>query len=102
MKFKLDENPGSRTAVLSGGRGHYVETVSQERLNGVCDEILLKACVSKGMSDHAGPGFRRHPALYRTPGIAVLRPAPPESLSVLSELARGVLTALQNATAGSP
>jgi len=37
VKFKLDENPGSRTADLIGERGHDVQTISQEKLNGIVE-----------------------------------------------------------------
>ena len=40
MKFKLDENLGSRTANVIADAGHDVQTVSDERLNGA-DDVRL-------------------------------------------------------------
>ena len=48
MKFKLDENLGSRTASLIGEAGHDVQTVSDEKLNGVEDAWLYRVCASEG------------------------------------------------------
>ena len=47
MKFKLHENLGSRTADLIGGRGHDVQTISQEKLNGVDDVRLFEICAAE-------------------------------------------------------
>ena len=41
MRFKLDENLGSRTACLIAEYGHDVETVAQEKLSGIGDARLL-------------------------------------------------------------
>jgi hypothetical protein len=48
VKFKLDENLGSRTAELIAACGHDVQTVSQQRLTGIDDEHLFEVCASEG------------------------------------------------------
>jgi hypothetical protein len=47
MKFKLDENLGSRTAVLIAESGHDVETVAQEKLSGTSDARLLETRIAE-------------------------------------------------------
>jgi predicted nuclease of predicted toxin-antitoxin system len=42
MKFKLDENLGSRTAGIIAEFGHDVETITQEKLSGTSDERLFE------------------------------------------------------------
>ena len=44
MKFKLDENFGSRSLELLLANGHDAETVYQEKLSGASDQIILAAC----------------------------------------------------------
>ena len=41
MKFKLDENLGSRTAELIVARGHDVQTVAEEGLPGTDDQTSV-------------------------------------------------------------
>ena len=45
MKWKLDENLGSRTVHLFLKAGHDAETVLQEELSGSSDETLFEVCV---------------------------------------------------------
>jgi hypothetical protein len=47
MRFKLDENLGSRTAPIFSEFGHEVETISEEKLNGASDSIVFAAYVSE-------------------------------------------------------
>ena len=98
MKFKLDENLGSRTVALFDEFGHEVETVSQEKLNGTSDTILYTVSQSEGrcLVTHIwifGDVIRFPPG--NSHGIAVLRPPPSASLGVLYALMRNLLTALQ-------
>ncbi len=44
MKFKLDENFGSRTYQLFVQAGHDIEAVFQETLSGTPDENLYRVC----------------------------------------------------------
>jgi len=45
MKFKLDENIGSRSVRLFPGAGHDCETVSKEGLGGASDELIYETCI---------------------------------------------------------
>ena len=77
MKFKLDENLGSRTVALFDEFGHEVETVSQEKLNGTSDTILYTISQSEGRClvtlDLDFADVIRFPP-GNSHGIAVLRP----------------------------
>jgi len=44
MKWKLDENFGSRTVHLFLQANHEADTVLQEDLGGATDEVLFEAC----------------------------------------------------------
>jgi len=44
MKFKLDENFGTRTQKVFRDFGHHVQTVYEESLQGSSDEHLYDAC----------------------------------------------------------
>ena len=60
MKFKLDENLGSRTAGIIAESGHDVETIAQEKLSGTSGERLYDICIAEGRClDFAGPRLRR-------------------------------------------
>jgi predicted nuclease of predicted toxin-antitoxin system len=99
MKFKLDENLGSRTAGLIAKFGHEVETISQENLNGISDELLFEACISEGRClitlDMDFADVLHFPP-HKTAGIAVLRPPQAASLDLLTGLVRNLLEALRN------
>jgi predicted nuclease of predicted toxin-antitoxin system len=76
VKFKLDENLGSRTAKLIAESGHDVETVAQEGLSGTNDERLSEVCAVEDRClislDLDFADVLRFPP-RRTPGVAVLR-----------------------------
>ena len=101
MKFKLDENLGSRTAGLIAEAGHDVETVAQENLSGTHDGRLLQICIAEGRClislDLDFADVLRFPP-RNTAGIAALRPPRVASLSLLTGLVRGLLAALQTAS----
>ena len=98
MKFKLDENLGSRTAGIIAESGHDVETVAQEKLIGSSDERLFEICIAEGRClislDLDFADELRFPPLD-TPGIAVLRLPRVASLSLLTGLVRSLLAALE-------
>ena len=48
MKFKLDENFGTRTRTIFESHGSDVHTVRDERLQGCSDQHLFEVCVSEG------------------------------------------------------
>lgn len=47
MKFKLDENFGSRTQGLFSAAGHDVQTIHGEELQGCSDQHLYKVCCAE-------------------------------------------------------
>jgi predicted nuclease of predicted toxin-antitoxin system len=98
MKFKLDENLGSRTAELISEIGHDVATVAQEQLSGSSDERLFEICIAERRClitlDLDFADVLRFPP-PKTPGIAVLRLPRVASLSLLRGLVRSVLAAIQ-------
>lgn len=86
MKFKLDENIGTRGRDLLLASGHDVETVRDEGLQGATDERLYATCAAEGRClitlDHDFAQVLRFPP-EQGHGIVVLelpRPATPQSL----------------------
>jgi predicted nuclease of predicted toxin-antitoxin system len=101
MKFKLDENLGSRTAGLIAESGHDVETVAREKLSGASDARLLENCIAEqrcliSLDLDFADVFRFPP--HNTAGIVVLRLPRVASPSLLTELVRSLLAALQSAS----
>ena len=98
MKFKLDENLGSRTAELIVASGHDVQTVSQEKLTGADDKHLFEICASEGRClialDLDFADVLRFPP-HTGAGVAVLRLTRTVSLNLLTELVRGLLAAIE-------
>ena len=98
MKFKLDENLGFRTVELIGALGHDVQTVSQEKLNGIDDARLSEVCAAEGRClitlDLDFADVLRFPP-HTGPGVAVRRPPQPVTLRLLTELVRSLLSALE-------
>lgn len=47
MKFKLDENFGTRTQQLFRNQGHDVQTVGDQELQGCSDRYLYEACCTE-------------------------------------------------------
>ena len=80
MKFKLDENLGSRTAGIIAESGHDVKTIAQEKLSGTSDERLYDICIAEGRCL-----ISLDLDASRVPGL-------------LTGLVRGLLTALQTAS----
>ena len=101
MRFKLDENLGSRTAGLIIESGHDVETVAQEQLSGTSDERLLEICSAERRClislDLDFADVLRFPP-HNSSGIVVLRPPRKASLALLTGLVRSLLASLQTAS----
>jgi hypothetical protein len=57
MRFKLDENLGSRVVVVIADAGHDVETVAREKLSGTKIERAKDAPAS-GRRGFASPALR--------------------------------------------
>ena len=98
MKFKLDENLGSRSVHLFDKAGQDVETVQQEGLGGATDETIFNVCVREGRClvslDLDFADVLRFPP-HHTGGIAVLRLPKQPSLSLLEKLAGDLIQMLR-------
>ena len=99
MRFKLDENFGSRSANLLFEAGHDVETVHQEGLSGATDEVLLRKCVSERRClltfDLDFADVLRFPP-HKGAGIAVLRVPKGASTRLIDRFVRTLLLLLES------
>jgi predicted nuclease of predicted toxin-antitoxin system len=89
MKFKLDENFGTRTQQVFREAGHSVQTVRDQGLQGCSDHLLYKACVSEDLClvtlDLDFADVTRFPP-GATNGIVVIRVPQNPSLALLEHL----------------
>lgn len=97
MKFKLDENFGTRTQHIFDTSGYDVQTVRQEALQGASDMKLFEVCVQEQRClvtlDLDFADVTRFRAV-RTAGIVVIRVPRNPSLPLLESLIRQFLAAL--------
>jgi predicted nuclease of predicted toxin-antitoxin system len=97
MRFKLDENFGSRTAGLFRLRGHDVATVREQELAGCSDEGLFEVCAREDRClvtlDLDFADVVRFPPAQSS-GIAVIRLPRNPSLDLLGRLVAKMLSAL--------
>lgn len=96
MKFKLDENFGSRTQQLFRAAGHDIQTIRDQRLQGCSDQYLYEACCAERrclvtMDLHFADVTRFPPA--QASGMAVVRVPRNSSLTLLEQLVRQFLQA---------
>ncbi len=99
MKFKLDENLGTRTQQVFRAAGHQVHTVRDQALGGTSDQQLYDVCCAEGfclvsLDLDFGDVLRFPPAASK--GIAVIRVPQNPSLALLEALVRQFLLALEN------
>jgi len=97
VKFKLDENFGTRTQRLFQTAGHDVSTVEQERLSGCPDRKLYDVCVRERrylvtLDMDFSDVTRFDPSAAS--GIVVVRLPHNPTLAVIEELVRNFLRAL--------
>jgi predicted nuclease of predicted toxin-antitoxin system len=97
MRFKLDENLGSRSARLFPQAGHNAATVFEEGLRGARDEIIFEACIRENRClpslDLDFADVVRFPP-HKTAGIAVLRLPKGASLRLLEKFVSDLLSRL--------
>ena len=97
MKFKLDENFGTRTQQLFRAAGYDVQTVHDEGLQGSSDQYLYEVCCTEKRClvtlDLDFTDVTRFPP-NQADGIVVIRVPRNPSLSLLEKLIRQFLEML--------
>jgi len=97
MKFKLDENLGTRTQQFFHSAGHDVQTVRNQGLQGCSDLRLYEVCCIEQRClvtfDLDFADVTRFPPA-QTNGIVVIRVPRNPSLSLLEQLVRQLLQAI--------
>ncbi len=99
MKFKLDENLGSRTQATLRSHGHDAESVKEEGLSGAPDSALYEACCAEGRClltlDLDFSDVLRFPP-HKCGGIAVIRVPKNPSLGLLEQMIARLLATLDH------
>ena len=99
MKFKLDENFGTRTRNIFVDRGMDVHTVRDENLQGTSDSDLYEVCCREQRTlvtlDLDFANIVRFPP-QKGAGIVVIRLGRNPSLPLLEDLVRQFLDAMDN------
>ena len=99
MKFKLDENFGSRSLELLLANGHDAETVYQEKLNGASDQTIFAACRREQRClptlDLDFADVVRFPP-FLSAGVAVFRLPNRASLGTMESMVRDLLQMLKS------
>ena len=97
MKFKLDENFGTRTREIFRAAGHNAQTVRDEGLQGCSDQYLYEVCCTEKRClvtlDLDFADVMRFPPTEAN-GIVVIRIPRNPSLTLLERLVRQFLQAL--------
>jgi predicted nuclease of predicted toxin-antitoxin system len=98
MRFKLDENFGTRTQHIFKDAGHDVQTVRKESLQGASDRHLYEVCCAEQRClvtlDLDFADVTRFPP-EKTGGIAVIRVPRNPSLPLLERLVRQFLHSVE-------
>ena len=97
MRFKLDENLGTRTQEIFRAAGHEVQTVLSEGLQGCSDQHLYEVCCMEGRClvtlDLDFSDVLRFPPT-EAHGIVVIRVPRNPSVDLLEQLVRQFLESL--------
>ncbi len=97
MKFKLDENFGTRTQKLFRSAGHDVQTIREQKLQGCSDSHLYNVCRAEQRClvtlDLDFGDVTRFPP-NKAEGIAVIRVPRNPSITLLEQLMRQFLQSL--------
>ena len=103
MKFKLDENFGTRTHQLFKNAGHDVQTVREESLGGASDQRIYEVCCAEQRClvtlDLDFASIIRFPP-QKANGIVVIRAPRNPSVFLLERLVRQFLQALAQRPVG--
>lgn len=98
MKFKLDENIGTRGQELLHAAGHDVTTVYEQDMGGAPDETLFKVCSSENRAlitlDHDFCQVLRFPP-EQSAGVVVLELPPRATRDALLNRLREMLVLLE-------
>ena len=99
MKFKLDENIGTRGQKLLASAGHQVSTVLAQELGGEPDEEIFRRCLAEGRAlitlDHDFGNVLRFPP-NKSSGLVILELPPHATPDSLLERLREFLTVLDS------
>lgn len=99
MKFKLDENLGSRWVPLFQEAGYEADTVIDENLSGTSDSTIFETCIREHLClvtlDLDFADVLRFPPA-RTGGVAILRPPKGNSATILEQLILNLLRGLNS------
>ena len=97
MRFKLDENLGTRTQHLFESQGHDIKTVLNQKLQGCSDQKLYEICCDEKRClvtfDLDFADITRFPPA-KTNGIVVIRVPPHPNLVIIEQLVKQFLQAL--------
>ncbi len=101
MKFKLDENFGTRSQNLIQSSGYDVSTVREEKIQGCSDKELYEVCRKEHRClitlDLDFSDITQFPPDH-TNGIVVIRVPKNPSISLLEQLIRQFLNVLETET----
>lgn len=104
MKFKLDENFGTRTQKLFRSAGHDAQTIRDQKLQGCSDSHLYDVCCTEQRClvtlDLDFADVTRFPP-NKAEGIAVIRVPRNPSITLLEQLIRQFLQSLDRMSIGN-
>jgi predicted nuclease of predicted toxin-antitoxin system len=88
LKIKLDENIGRRGVDVLIRAGFDVMTVTEQRLQGVSDDVLFRVCAAEGrvlvtLDWDFSPMLRFPPV--ETEGIVILDPGPAATMTAITQ-----------------